>query len=67
MIRYPEGRALRSEFAPEEILVYEALEIPMILEGGASPARVALRYQACDERICLPPARAELAVEAPAP
>ncbi len=68
VIRYPEGRALRSEFAPEEILVYEGtVEIPMILESGASPAQVALRYQACDERICLPPARAELAVEAAAP
>jgi hypothetical protein len=68
VIRYPEGRRLRSEFAPEEILVYEGtIEIPMILESAASPARVALRYQACDERICLPPARTELAVEAAAP
>jgi hypothetical protein len=68
VIRYPEGRLLRSEFAPEEILVYEgSVEIPIILESGASPTRVALRYQACDERICLPPARAELAAEVAAP
>jgi hypothetical protein len=65
VIRYPEGRPLRSEFAPEEILVYEGrVEIPVTLESDASPAHVALRYQACDERICLPPARAELGVGA---
>jgi hypothetical protein len=64
-IHYPEGRAFRPAFVPEAIRVYEGtVEIELVMApGSASPSRVALRFQACDERMCLPPARTELALE----
>jgi len=64
-IRYPEGRDFRPTFAPEAIRVYEGtVEIGVVMApGSASPRQVALRFQACDERVCLPPARTELAFE----
>jgi uncharacterized protein YyaL (SSP411 family) len=66
--RYPEGASFRPAFADEPIQVYGgAVEIPVALSGGADRAlRLTVRFQACDDRQCLPPHRAVLALEAPA-
>jgi len=67
-IRYPEGKSFRPEFASKALRVYEgAVEIPVTVQGGGNtPERLALRFQACDGSVCLPPHRAVLALEAPA-
>jgi hypothetical protein len=64
-VRYPEGREIRPAFARDPIRVYDGdVEISVRPRPGAeSPGRVAVRFQACDEKVCLPPARAELAPE----
>jgi len=66
-IDYPAGRELRSEFTRETIRVYEGeLEISVRLRADAEPpGRLALRFQACDDKLCLPPSRTELARERP--
>jgi uncharacterized protein YyaL (SSP411 family) len=67
-IRYPKGRSFRPAFADEPIEVYAGVvEIPVSLSNGEprSP-RLAVRFQACDDRQCLPPHRAVLGLEAPA-
>jgi hypothetical protein len=58
-LRYPEGRTLRSELAPEPLRVYEGR---VQIEGevrGEKPS-VLLVYQACDETRCLPPVTREI-------
>jgi hypothetical protein len=64
---YPAGRPFRPGFAREEIAVYEGrFEIALGPHDGApAPDRLALRFQACDERSCLPPARSVLSLETP--
>ncbi len=66
-IDYPVGRELRSEFTRETIRVYDGqLEISVRLRADAEPpGRLALRFQACDDKLCLPPSRTELALERP--
>jgi len=68
-IDYPEGRDFRPDFAPAAIRVYEGtIEIPLVLEREVTPLdRLALRFQACDTSRCLPPGRAVLELDAPAP
>ncbi len=64
---YPDGHALRPAFAPEAIQVYEG-DVEIALAGEAPiPERVAVRFQACDHQICLPPSRVELALDGAAP
>lgn len=60
--RYPAGESFWPEFAAEPIQVYSGhLEIGLLLPAGApEPERLALRFQACDARVCLPPGRLEL-------
>jgi len=64
-VRYPEGRSFQPAFVAEPIRVYEGtVEIPVAREdGGGTPERVAVRFQACDAHRCLPPHRAVLAPE----
>ncbi len=68
-VEYPEGQALRPAFAPEAIQVYEGtVEFPVPLtDGEPAPERVAVRFQACDHQICLPPSRIELALDGATP
>ena len=67
-IVYPLGNALHSEFVEDAIQVYDgSIEIPVTMPAGATPDRVRIRFQACDEKRCLPPGRAELALDAAAP
>ena len=65
-VRYPEGHWFRPEFSRERLRVYSGkLKIPVDLAAdSAPPERLAVRFQACDESQCLPPGRAELALEA---
>ncbi len=70
--RYPEGRSLRFAFSEEPLSVYEgefAIEIPLRAEAAIASGlrRVAgsVRYQACNDELCLAPASAafEAAIE----
>ncbi|MBW2362739.1 MAG: DUF255 domain-containing protein [Deltaproteobacteria bacterium] len=63
---YPQGTLFQPEFAPEPISVYEgSVEIPLTrLEGESEISSLVVRYQACDERQCLPPARSPVALPA---
>ncbi|MEX2206452.1 MAG: DUF255 domain-containing protein [Myxococcota bacterium] len=67
-IRYPKGRSFRPEFSPTAIDVYEGtIEIEVDLDSELTPQdRLGLRFQACDTSRCLPPDRAELALDAAA-
>ena len=71
-VSYPEPKRYRFAFAEEELDVYEgrvrfffAQPIPAGAATGAATVRATLRYQACDDRQCLPPVErvAELALE----
>jgi hypothetical protein len=62
-IKYPEGKRFAPSFSPEAISTYQgAIEIPLELDSnGTGPATgIAVRYQACDETRCLPPATSRI-------
>jgi uncharacterized protein YyaL (SSP411 family) len=60
-IVYPPGAELRSEFADDAIRVYDGtVEIPLTVPAGSTPMHVQVRFQACDEKRCLPPGRAAI-------
>jgi len=64
-IEYPEGTPFAPSFSPEAISTYQgAIEIPLELDAnGTGPATgIAVRYQACDETRCLPPATSRIAL-----
>lgn len=63
--RYPKGESFQPAFADSPIQVYEgAVEIPVSLADGANRSpRLAVRFQACNDRQCLPPHRAMLGLE----
>ncbi len=68
--RYPEGEMVMFEFAGQALKVYEGrfavvvpLEVAAGTPAGPRPVRGHLAYQACNDRICLPPARVPFAVE----
>ena len=57
-IDYPPGEQRSFEFAPEPVAVYEnTITIAVIFNQPQSdrPITLSLRYQACDDRACLPP------------
>lgn len=61
-VTYPAGKMKSFAFADKPISVYEGSEtilahisIPEAAAGGEWPIEVALTYQACDDRSCLPP------------
>jgi uncharacterized protein YyaL (SSP411 family) len=64
-IEYPGGRTFQPDFAPEPLRVYagEVAIAVRLAEPLAAPLGASVRYQACDERSCLPPSvsRAEVA------
>ena len=62
-IRYPPGEPYRLQGADEDLLVYGGtFAVPVTVRASADAreeavtARGRLRYQACDDRICLAPA-----------
>ncbi len=61
-VSYPPGRAFQPDFSPQALSVYEeTIEIPaQIARRDSQPARVAVRYQACDSSRCLPPGTTHL-------
>ncbi len=72
-IEYPEGELKTFAFESEPLSVYEGrvailarLAVPADAGGAApleAPVRARLRYQACDDRSCLPPTFAEASVD----
>ena len=73
-IRYPPHQMWQSSFESEPLAVYEGtvvvratLRAPPAAEGAPGPTEelslpVRLEYQACDDRVCLPPTSAEVVV-----
>jgi hypothetical protein len=69
-IRYPEGETYRIKGSEEDLLTYEGtftlsatIQALDSAEEGVSQAQGQLRYQACDDRVCLPPATLPFAFE----
>jgi hypothetical protein len=62
VIRYPEALMFATQFSEQPLAVYEhAFRIEVALSAadlapGDYPMRVTLKYQACSDRICYPPA-----------
>lgn len=60
--RYPAGTRRKLAFADEELLVYDGdvtAHVPLVLDAGATPGshtlHGTLRYQACNDQLCLAP------------
>jgi suppressor for copper-sensitivity B len=69
-VDYPEPVQESFAFADEPLAVYQGtvtaiarLAVPDDAAPGLHPVRARVRYQACDDRSCLPPVTAELAVD----
>jgi thiol:disulfide interchange protein len=63
---YPPGEMKSFSFTPEPISVYEAevvirgsVEVPAGAIDGTYPLRATVTYQACDDKMCLPPVTTE--------
>jgi suppressor for copper-sensitivity B len=61
-VAYPEGVKRTFSFESQPLSVYEgttaipiAIDVPAGTPAGPRPIEVKLRYQACSDRICLPP------------
>lgn len=56
--RYPEPERFRATFAKAELAVYSAkVDITADFAAGQRPTRAWLAVQACNDEVCLPPAR----------
>jgi len=67
VIEYPEGELKTFAFEDQPLSVYEgevrfsaSWNVPGTATSGEYPLRAALRYQACDDRTCLPPVTTEV-------
>ena len=65
-VEYPAGATKKFGFAEEPLSVYDGvLDIPVLIDvpasaaGGPVAISAVLRYQACDDRSCLPPVNTE--------
>ena len=63
---FPPGEMKSFSFAPEPISVYEGevvirgrIEVPPDAVEGTYPVRASVTYQACDDKMCLPPITTE--------
>lgn len=67
-VTYPQHRMQKFSFSGDkEIAVYEhAIEIPFsaTLAAGATVVKASLRYQACNDTVCLPPRNATADIDA---
>lgn len=68
-IRYPKSKTLKFEFADNPLEVYEgnihiflALQVSEKLQPGIQTLKGLLEYQACDNHVCLPPAKLEFSI-----
>ena len=61
-IRYPEALLFATQFSEQPLAVYEhefRIEVALTVAGlapGEYPLQATLKYQACSDRICYPPA-----------
>jgi len=68
-IAYPEPQPYKFGFAEEPLAVYEGrivliADLPVPADAaGAAPVEVRLRYQACDDKSCLPPVTTTASLE----
>jgi hypothetical protein len=69
-ISYPPGELLKLSFSPEKLLVYTGsvtLRARVAVSGdaplGLQKLPLVVRYQACNERMCLPPVKLPVTVE----
>lgn len=69
-VLYPAGGLRKFGFAPEPILVYEGevaipieVDVPAGTPDGKLALRGRLRYQACSDKICLPPVDTQAAID----
>ena len=67
---YPQGRIQKFEFSEEKLSVYDgtvtvrlSLQAPADAPPGKLKIPLTLRYQACNDRVCLPPVKIPLAAE----
>ena len=67
---YPEAVLMTLSFSPEPLALYEGTfavgieaEAPADLAPGTYPLKGTLQYQACNDKMCAPPAEAQFAVE----
>ncbi|RMH23340.1 MAG: hypothetical protein D6696_00925, partial [Acidobacteria bacterium] len=65
-LTYPEAKLLKFEFAPQPVAVYEGevtirgtFDLPADVAPGSLEVPARLRYQACDDKQCLPPTTTE--------
>ncbi|WP_372833763.1 protein-disulfide reductase DsbD domain-containing protein, partial [Pontibacterium sp.] len=66
-ISYPEGSALNVQFSQDPIEVYSGeFEISgrQTTQDGLLPPRLMFQFQACSDRICLPPERLVMQIPA---
>jgi len=68
--RYPAGRKRKLSFADEELLVYDGSVtalVPLVIARDAAPGPHTLggrlRFQACNDQLCLPPVTVPFQVE----
>ena len=67
---YPEGEMAQFEFADQPISVYSGtvplvahFEVPPEAAPGSVPVEARVRYQACDDKQCLPPVTSTVSAE----
>jgi thiol:disulfide interchange protein DsbD len=67
---YPPGKEIKFDFAEKKLSVYEGaftlrmkIQAPASAKLGATKLPVTLRYQACNESMCLPPVKIPVALE----
>ena len=67
-IRYPEALMFKTQFSDEPLAVYEhrfRIDVTLgvaDLAAGEYPLQATLKYQACSDRICYPPASRQIEV-----
>jgi thiol:disulfide interchange protein DsbD len=70
-IRYPEAKSVKLSFSETELAVYEDdfdIDLVLVAAPGAlqgQTLRGTLRFQACNDQICLPPASVAIAIPLP--
>lgn len=64
--KYPAGKTITDKVLGKYHVYENKVTIPVVIQraaGSSGPLEVSVRYQACDDRRCLPPATAKAKVE----
>lgn len=63
--KYPAGKTINDKVIGKYHVYEGKVSIPIVIQraGGAGPLELSVRYQACDDRRCLPPATAKARIE----